>query len=144
MLSGLGMTQQAERVLHQEVTLRLTMAERAGRLRAVWHSPPNGMYIPARTVAERTLVARLIKQMKDRGQLTPGVPDICLAWSTGSGFIELKRAAGKTLFGRVPAGRLSEAQIVFRDKCAALSINWIEASSWEEVEAALQRWGVIA
>ena len=137
------MTNQSERILHQEVTLRLTMAERAGRLRAVWHSPPNGMYIPARTVAERALVARLIRQMKDRGQLTPGVPDICFAWSTGSGFCELKRGAEKTLLGRVPAGRLSEAQVAFRDKCAALSIRWLVASSWNEVEAALTEWGVL-
>ncbi len=138
------MTHQAERVLHQEIALHLTMAERAGRLRAVWHSPPNGLYIPARTAAERSLVARLVRQMKDRGQMTPGVPDLCFAWSTGSGFVELKREAEKTLLRRVPAGQLSEAQKTFRDKCAALSIHWIVASTWVEVEAALTSWGVLA
>lgn len=137
------MSQQVERVLHQEVALRLGIAERSGALKAVWHSPPNGLWIPARTPTERALVARLIKQMKDRGQLQPGVPDFCFAWPTGSGFVEIKRPGTRTLLGKLPKGTLSDKQVEFQEKCVALGINHVVCTSWAEVESALKQWGIL-
>ncbi len=137
------MTRQAERALHKEVALRLTMAERAGRLHAVWYAIPNGMWIPTRNETERILAARLVSQLKSDGMLMPGVFDLGFAWPHGSGFIELKRPAERTLFGRVPKGRLSHDQNKFRDRCIAAGVHWAVCLAWSEVEATLMEWGIL-
>lgn len=104
---------------------------------------PNGAFFPARTVAERTLVRRLVHQMKAEGQMMPGAADLLVLWRDGCGAIELKRPAQKTLLGKTPAGRASDAQIEFADRCAVLGIRHVYATSWEDVRKALADWGRI-
>jgi hypothetical protein len=128
---------QAERYLHQEVMLRL------GSLRpsCVIVPVPNGAWLPARTPAERNLVARLIARMKAEGQMLPGAADLLCLWDDGCGAIELKRPAEQTLLGKRPAGRPSDAQKEFAALCAMQRVRHTYATSWVEVQAALSNWG---
>lgn len=129
------MTTQAERVLQAEVALRL-------RSWPVIALPvPNGIWVPARTEAERALVARLIRQMKNAGQLVPGAPDLIVLWAGGGGMIELKRPSSRSLLGAVPKGRPSDSQIEMAERAGELGINHAFGTSWEEVRAALIAWG---
>ena len=130
------MTTQAERALQQEVMLRL-------RSWPVIVLPvPNGIWVPARTPAERAFVARLIHQMKNAGQLVPGAPDLVVIWNGGAGMLELKRPKSRTLLGIIPQGRPSGSQIEMAERAASLGINHAFCTSWEEVEAKLVEWGV--
>lgn len=127
----------AEKTLQAEIMLRL-------RAYPVVAAPiPNGVWLPARSPAERTMAARIISQMKKMGLLLPGAPDIVVIGAGGAGFLELKRAAEKTLLGRTPKGQLSSDQRDFRDQCQALGVNWAVCTSWDEVSATLKSWGVI-
>jgi hypothetical protein len=128
---------QAERTLQREVVLRLRHAP----LDALVIGSPNGIYLPARTPAERVLAARIVAQAKAFGQLTPGAADLVVLWSTGSGCIELKRPAEKRLFDRQERGRLSPDQIAFRDNCRRYGIPYAVCESWPEVRETLQAWG---
>jgi hypothetical protein len=101
----------------------------------------NGVWIPSRTVAERTLVARIIARMKADGQMMPGVADLLALWREGCGAIELKVPATRTLLGRRPAGRPSDAQRDFQALCALHGIPHVYAYSWDDVKAALRSWG---
>lgn len=133
------MTLQVERVLHQEIDIRL----RALGADLVWISPPNGIYLPARSPAEKTIVARIVSQLKTGGMLTPGAPDYIVMWRGGCGCIELKREASKTLLGKVPAGKQSDDQIAFQARCERAGVPYAVAHSWEEVKAALIEWGAL-
>jgi hypothetical protein len=128
---------QAERILHQEVMLQL----RSARPDCVVVPVPNGMWIPARTQAERSLASRLIAQMKAEGQILPGTADLLCLWEAGSGAIELKRPAEQTLLGKRPAGRPSAAQKEFAKLCETHGVRHVYATSWDEVHAALASWG---
>ncbi len=132
---------QAERALHEEVMLRLRVA--SPPLRCVIVPVPNGTWIPARTPAERSLVARLVARMKAEGQMLPGAADLLCLWEDGSGAIELKRPAEHTLLGKRQAGRPSDAQKEFAALCAAHGVRHIYAHSWDEVHTALTDWGRI-
>jgi hypothetical protein len=131
---------QAERYLHAEVMMRLP----ALRPDCVIVPVPNGTWLPARTPAERSLVARLIARMKDEGQLLPGAADFLCLWRTGSGAVELKRPAQRDLFGKRPAGRPSEAQKEFAELCTTHGVRHVYATSWDEVHDALSDWGRLA
>lgn len=104
---------------------------------------PNGVWLPARTQAERTMAARIISQMKKMNLLLPGAPDIVVLGAGGAGFLELKRAAEKTLMGRVSRGQLSDEQKGFRDRCQTAGVNWAVCTSWIEAETALRQWGIL-
>ncbi len=134
---------QIEKALQAEVMIRL-------RTYSVVCVPiPNSTFLPARTAAEKEMARRLIGQAKKAGMLSSGAGDLVVlgSWAGGrrtGGFIELKRPEEITLLGKRPAGKLSETQRTFRDRCAEAGVNWAMCSSWDEVRAALQRWGVIA
>jgi len=133
-----------EKSLHQEIMLRLRI------LPVLAFSVPNQVYIPARNEDERVLARRLIAQMKNTGQLSPGAPDLCVFWggaggcAPSGGMIELKRPASRDLLGkRTPAGRPSEAQRELAARAEALGCNHAYASSWEDVRACLVDWGAL-
>lgn len=128
---------QAERILQREVMLRLRHAP----LAAIVVPSPNGVFIPARTPAERELARRIVHQLKLDGQLLPGAPDLLFLWQDGCGCVELKRAAEKTLLGRQRSGQLSVDQRVFRDRCDDLGIPYAVCQSWAEVRDRLKVWG---
>jgi hypothetical protein len=127
---------QAERILHEEVMLRLQSL----RPRCVVVPIPNGAWFPARTPSERSLIARLVARMKAEGQMLPGAADLLCLWEDGSGAIELKRPAEHSLLGKRPAGRPSDAQKEFAALCAMHGVRHVYATSWDEVHAALADW----
>jgi hypothetical protein len=130
------MTRQIERALQAEVMLRL-------RYYPVIALPiPNSMFIPTRSPAEKEMTRRIVYQMKNSGMLVAGAPDLAVLWRGGAGFIELKRPASTDLLGnKRAAGRPSERQVEFAERCAELHINHAYCSSWDEVRAALTGWG---
>jgi hypothetical protein len=128
---------QAERILQREVMARLRFAP----LQALVIPSPNGFYIPARTVPERTLARRIVHQLKVDGQLLEGASDLTVLWPDGSGCIELKRPAVRTLFGKQRAGTLSDEQRQFRERCAAVGVPYVVCESWPEVRDTLIAWG---
>ncbi len=127
----------AEAALHEEVMLRL----RPLRPGCVIVPIPNGTWLPAHTPEERKLVARLIGRMKAEGQMLPGAADLLCLWGEGAGAIELKRPSERTLLGKHPAGRPSDAQKEFAAHCADHGVRHVYAHSWDEVHAALAKWG---
>lgn len=128
---------QIERALHTEIAWRLKPLHPDCIIVPV----PNGAWLPARTKEERALVARIVSRLKSEGQLLPGAADLCVLWDDGSGTIELKRPATRTLLERLPAGRPSDAQLEFAQRCAEHGVRHCYATSWEEVRAALVDWG---
>jgi hypothetical protein len=114
---------------------------------------PNSMFIPTRSPAEKGMVKRVVYQMKNAGMLVAGVSDLVVLWGCfvmgdssnaqgGAGCIELKRPASTDLLGnKRAAGRPSERQVEFAERCAELHINHAYCSSWDEVYAALMEWG---
>lgn len=135
------MTTQAERALQSEVMIRL----RAGGWPVIALGIPNSVWIPARTAAEKSLVARLIARLKADGMLVPGAPDIAVFLPGGrGGMIELKRPRSRDLLGTKPAGRPSPAQIDLAERAAQLGCNHAYCTSWDEVRDRLTDWGVSA
>jgi hypothetical protein len=82
--------------------------------------------------------------MKAEGQLLPGAADLLCLWQNGSGAIELKRPAERSLLGNRAAGRPSDTQKEFAALCADKGVRHIYATSWEEVHSALSSWGRLA
>ena len=100
----------------QRAAIELCTKKYRRRLLA-WHTP-NGGY------RNRIEAARL----QGLGVIA-GVPDITLAMEGGRlGFIELK----------TPTGRLSTAQIIFREAVAGLGVPWILCRSLTEVNEAVE------
>jgi hypothetical protein len=128
---------QAERSLHQEVMLRLNAYP------VIAIPVPNGLYVPARSPAEKAIVARIIASMKRDGALVPGAPDLVVVSATRAGFLELKRPAENTLLFKSPQGRLSLEQKEFRDRCDRKAVPYAVCTTWDECLAALVRWRVI-
>lgn len=132
------MSVQYERTLQQEIMWRTK------RLPMIVAPIPNGIWIPARTDAEKEIVARIINRLKTDGMLVPGLPDLAVIWRGGGGFLELKRPALKDLFGtRSPAGRLSGEQKELAARCLNIGINYGVAQTWQQVETIFQQWGAI-
>lgn len=140
-------TVQIERALQQECMLRLA------RYPVITLPIPNSMALSG---LDHRLAARIVAQMKQRGMLVPGAPDLVVLWGeaewtalsssrflpvTRAGLIELKRPATADLLTKRPAGRPSEAQQAFADRAAELGINHAFCTSWDEVRAALIAWG---
>ena len=125
------MTAQIERNLQSEILYRLN------RYPVVAIPVPNGIWLPAHNEEERVVVARLIARMKSDGMLTPGAPDMVIAGERGCVMVELKRPASRDLFGRRPRGRLSPEQKEFRDRCIDTGVDYLVASSWEDIQAVL-------
>lgn len=131
------MSVSAERALQTEIVLRL----KAWPVIAI--PIPNSIYFPARTEAERSIISRVIHQMKAAGQILPGAPDLVLCLKGGSvALIEIKRPAAKTLLGKTPAGRPSETQIAIEARATELGIAHAYVTSWEEMRNRLIQWGV--
>ncbi len=128
---------QIERDIQREIMLRLRFAP----LDALIIPVPNGIWLPARNEAERSLIARLIARLKADGFLLPGAADLLVLARDFSGAIELKRPAASTLLGKTPKGRLSEAQRGFKQSCEALGIAYALCSSWADVRDRLIAWG---
>jgi hypothetical protein len=128
---------QTERALQREIMTRLRHAP----LDAVVQASPNGIFIPARTQAEQVMARRVVHQLKIDGQLTPGAPDLTFLWRDGSGCIELKRPAERTLLQRRQAGRLSPEQIAFREHCNLHGVPYVVCESWPDVRDTLIAWG---
>jgi hypothetical protein len=129
----------AERSLQAEIVARLAVS--TWPLIAL--PIPNGLWIPARGPAEKSLVARLVARMKADGMLVPGAPDLVLFWRDGGALVELKRPKSRDLLGRIaPAGRPSAAQGELAERAARLGINHAIVHSWEELRQRLGEWGV--
>lgn len=127
---------QIERSLHQEVALRLKA------MGCLYIAPPNGFYIPARSDQEKQLAARLVRQMKVTGGITPSAPDFVVLGNGRCGCIELKREATRTLTGeQITAGRLNDAQKGFRDQAERAGVPYAVCSSWTQVHQRLVEWG---
>jgi hypothetical protein len=127
---------QAERTLQQEVAWRLKT------MPLVALPIPNGIWVPAHNDAERRVVARILARMKTDGMLLPGAPDLVLLWQGGSAAVELKRPKTRDLFGTRPAGRPSDNQRWFAERCAEVGVHHAYCSSWDELKAKLDEWGV--
>ncbi len=127
-----------ERTLQQEIMLRLKA------LPVIAIPVPNSFYIPVRTEAEKALVKRIVHQMKLRGLLLSGACDIALLWAGGSAAIELKRPRTSDLLKTRPAGRPSDSQIAFENRCIEVGIHHAYVTSWEALRERLREWGVIA
>ena len=125
------MTALIERALQTEIAWRLK------RYPVIAVPIPNSVYFPARTEAERSIIARVVSQMKSDGMLTPGSPDLVLLGERGALCVELKRPASRDLFNRRPKGRLSPEQRQFRDRCERVGVPYVVAHCWEDVEEAL-------
>lgn len=123
---------QIERALQVEIGWRLKA------LPVVHFAVPNGIYLPSRDPSEREMVARIVARMKSDGMLTPGAPDMAIAGRRGVVLSELKRPATRDLFARSPAGRLSDDQKAFRDRCAAVGVRYVVAYRWEDLAAAIE------
>jgi len=121
-------TTKLERSLQQEVLYRLA------RYPVVAIPVPNGIWLPAHNEAEKAVVARLMARMKTDGMLTPGAPDLVLLGERGAVCVELKRSASRDLFGRRPKGRLSPEQKTFQQRCVDCGVEYIVASSWDDVQ----------
>jgi hypothetical protein len=118
------MTDQIEKVLQQEILLRLKPYPVLGI------PIPNSIFFPARNDAER--------------QILPGAPDIVAMWSGGAGMLEIKRAASKDLFGhRKPAGRASPEQKEMEKRAEQLGVNYAFVHSWDEARDKLHEWGAL-
>lgn len=129
---------QEERSLQQEIMVRLS----CGHRRVIALPIPNGIYLPARTEAERALVARLVARMKADGMLVPGAPDLALFWAGGGAMVELKRPQSRDIFSRLtPQGRLSAAQSEMAARARRLRIHHAIATSWDELRQRLAEWG---
>jgi len=125
------MTTQLERNLQTEILYRLA------RYPVVAVPVPNGIWLPAHNEAERAVVARLMARMKSDGMLLPGSPDLILMGERRAVCVELKRPASRDLFGRKPKGRLSPEQKAFEQHCIDCGVEYIVASSWDDVAAVL-------
>jgi hypothetical protein len=128
-----------ERPLQHEVMLRLQSAP----LAALVFPIPNGIYLPARTPAEKTLVARVIYQLKLQGGLVPGAPDLVFLGPRSCGAIELKRPATRTLFGKHARGSLSPVQRAMQKSFAQHGVNYAICESWDEVRDILVSWQML-
>jgi hypothetical protein len=133
-----------EQSLQQEVMLQLRSAEVRGMLRCLYYPIPNGVYIPARTGAEKTMAARIVAQLKNQGGLVPGAPDLVFLARGNSGAIELKRPEVRTLLDVYRKGTLSKAQREQRIRFESMGINWAICSTWAEVRDTLSEWGMLA
>ena len=122
------MPTQLERSLQCEILYRLA------RYPVVPIAVPNGIFLPAHNEAEKAVVARLMARMKSDGMLTPGAPDLVLLGEKGALCVELKRSASRDLFGRKPKGRLSPEQKAFQQRCVNCGVEYLVASSWEDIE----------
>lgn len=122
---------QLEKTLQQEVILRLL------RYPVVPVVVPNSIYFPARTEAERAIIARVVSQMKNTGMLTPGAPDLILMGEKGALCVELKREHSRDLFMKRPRGRLSPEQKMFKQRCVDAGVEYVVAYCWEDVQAVL-------
>ncbi len=131
------MTLQLERALQQEIMLRLKA------LPVIAIPVPNSFFVPVRTEAEKALVKRLVHQMKLRGLLLSGACDIVLLWGGGSACVELKRPKTSDFLKTRPAGRPSDSQIAFENRCVELGIHHAYVTSWEALRERLREWGVI-
>jgi len=125
------MTAQLERTLQTEILYRLA------RYPVVAIPIPNGIWLPAHNESERAVVARLMARMKTDGMLVPGAPDLVIAGERGAVMCELKRPASRDLFGRKPKGRLSPEQKAFEQRCVDCGVEYLVASSWEDIAAVL-------
>ena len=125
------MTTQLERSLQSEILYRLN------RYPVVAIPIPNGIWLPSHNEAEKAVVARLMARMKSDGMLTPGAPDLVIAGERGAVCVELKRPASRDLFGRKPKGRLSPDQKAFEQRCVDCGVEYLVASSWEDIAAVL-------
>lgn len=130
---------QIERALQAEILLRL----RAGAYPIIAVPVPNGVWLPARTPAERSLRARIIARMKADGMMLPGAPDLFLAWRNGCAFVELKRPATRDLLRRLPAGKPTATQCAFAERAARIGVNYALCHSWDELYGLLEQWGAI-
>jgi len=122
---------QLERGLQTEILYRLN------RYPVVAIPVPNGIWLPAHNEAERVVVARLMARMKSDGMLLPGSPDLILMGERRAVCVELKRPASRDLFGRKPKGRLSPEQKAFEQHCIDCGVEYIVASSWDDIAAVL-------
>ena len=111
------MTAQHERSLQSEILYRLN------RYPVVAIPVPNGIWLPARSEAEKDIVKRLIARMKTDGMLTPGAPDLVLMGAKGALCVELKREPSQDLFTKRPRGRLSPEQKAFKQRCFDAGIS---------------------
>ena len=112
-----AVTDQIERSLQSEILYRLN------RYPVVAIPVPNGIWLPARTDAEKDIVKRLIARMKSDGMLVPGAPDLVLLGEKGALCVELKREPSRDLLMKRPRGRLSPEQRAFKQRCFDAGIS---------------------
>lgn len=121
----------AESSLQAEIMYRL--AAQHPELVAV--AIPNGAYFFG---SDRARAAIMVKSWKRSGLLTPGAGDLVLAGRGSAAFVEIKTPARSDLLGKKRgAGKLSDEQRAFRDRCAACGVPYFVVRSWQEVEDAI-------
>ena len=125
------MTAQHERSLQSEILYRLN------RYPVVAIPLPNGIWLPARSEAEKGIVKRLIARMKSDGMLVPDAPDLVLMGEKGALCVELKREPSRDLFMKRPKGCLSPEQRAFKQRCVDAGVGYLVAYCWEDVECGL-------
>lgn len=121
----------------------LRSLDRAGRLTAIVVPYPSGAWIEPREPAEVPLIRRIIARMKAESLFLTGVADLLFLWHDGAGAIELKRPPIRTLFGTQPAGRLSPAQLNFREDCRKKGVPLHVCGSFAEVRDVVCGWGIV-
>jgi hypothetical protein len=121
---------QAEADLQEEIMLRL---KAYSELIAI--AIPNGFRAFDKGAAIR------VRNMKRKGLLTLGAPDLFIGWDGGYAFAELKRPAGRDLFRKYAAGRASQTQLEIAAVFARLRINFGFFDSWASLRAKLIEWG---
>ncbi len=105
----------------QKTVVQLLLWE--ARAKVVWFHVPNGESRSPRTGAR-------LKQMGVRA----GVADLCIILPSGLvHFLELK----------APKGKQSKPQKDFQAQCEGCGVPYAVASSFEEAEAILRRWGAL-
>jgi hypothetical protein len=131
------MNRTAERTLNQELAWRLNPYP------LIDIPVPNDFWLHADTPEEKKLVAKIITRMKKEGRLLIGAPDRVLVWRGGGALIELKRKRHVDFLGKVlPAGKPTDEQAHLAARAQRLGINHSYIHSWDELQAAIELWGI--
>lgn len=123
---------QSETILQINIVETLSLLARQHRF--IFFSVPNeGALKMAGLGKMPTKIHPLIMTLKKMG-LTPGVSDLVIV------------AEGGRFYGmevKTEKGRLSESQVIFRDRCRELGIPYVVVRSVEEVVEQLRTWGIV-
>lgn len=112
-----------DQICIQIVVPLLNLWEKTGLLKARWNKITN-------EAADKNLLYGV--KLKRMGKKA-GMGDYLFEWGTGSGWIEVK----------TKTGRQSPSQKKFEAECKEWGIGYEIIRTWEELEAALKKWGIL-